>query len=361
MSRLKVGLIGCGSIALSAHLPALYQLSARAQIHSVCDIREDVARQTADHLGVTRWSSNYLDLLADPQVDIVVITTPEFLHAEQVIAAAQSGKHVLCEKPIATTLAEADAMITATEAAGVRFMVGHSRRFTARYLAIREILDQGVIGTPVLIRENERRPRAQYSALNLPVNVWQPEPDVGQPWKDLARYSGGVARGHAIHEMDLFRWFAGSEARTVTAESKITIADREVPDAIAIQVEFVNGILAGCDLYSQAPSGYPYYHQFEIIGTDGILRARDTDMITLTRFDGEGMQFPTAYHSLLHINDAYVTEHALFYDAIEHDTPVPLDPSAARAALELVLAATASAESGVAVDLPIQPHSEELA
>lgn len=357
MSQVRVGLIGCGSIALSAHIPALSRLSALARLVTVCDIRSQVAEQTASRLGVPRWTADYQDVVHDPDVDAVIITTPEFLHAEQTIAAARAGKHVLCEKPIAATLAEADAMIAAAEAAGVHFMVAHSRRFTARYITVRELLDSGAVGEPLLIRENERRPRAQYSALNLPVDVWQPEPERQQSWKDIARYSGGVARGHAIHEMDLFRWFAGSEARSISAEAKITIPGREVPDAISIQLEFANGILAGCDLYSQAPSGYPYYHQLEIVGTKGILRARDTDMITLTRYDAGGMQFPTAYDSLLHITDAYVNEQRLFFEAVRNGTPVPLDPHDARAALELALAATYSAETGQRVDLPFSEPS----
>ena len=351
VKQLGIGLIGCGSIALSAHIPALRRLTSVARLVTICDVRADVAEQTARQLG-SGWTTDFHQLLADPQIDVVIITTPEFLHAEQTIAALEAGKHVLCEKPMAATLGEADAMLAASRKANVRFMVAHSRRFTARYQAIREILDAGSIGVPVLVRENERRPRAQYAALNLPVDIWEPDPGAKRPWKDLARYSGGVARGHAIHEMDLFRWFAGSEAQRVYAESKITLAGREVPDAISVQVTFANGVLAACDLYSQAPSSYPYYHQLEIVGTEGVLRARDTDMITLTRFDAQGMHFPTAYGSLLHIDDAYVTEQRIFFDAVNHDTPLPLDPTDARAALEMALAATYSASTGQEVSLP---------
>jgi myo-inositol 2-dehydrogenase / D-chiro-inositol 1-dehydrogenase len=353
VKTLGIGVIGCGSIALSVHLPALARLGSLARLVHVCDVRGAVAAETAARHGAVRWTTDDRALLDDPQVDAVIIATPEFLHAEQMIAAAEAGKHVLCEKPIASTLEEADRMIAAAAQSGVRFMVGHSRRFTGRYRAVRELLDSGAIGAPVLIRENERRPRAQYSVLNLPVDIWQPDPERARPWKDLASYSGGVTRGHAIHEVDLFRWFAGAEARSVQAEAKITVAGREVPDAITVHVEFVNDVLAACDLYSQAPTGYPYYHQLEIVGTDGILRARDTDMITLTAFDGRGMHHPTAYESLLHIDDAYVLEQRLFYEAVLGGGPLPLDPRDARAALEIALAAARAAETGQRVELPL--------
>ena len=353
MTKLNVGLIGCGSIALSAHIPAMERLGDLARLTWVCDIREAAARLTADATGAEHWTTDYRQVLDDPAVDVVVITTPEFLHAEQALAAVEAGKPVLCEKPISATLAEADAMIGAAERTGVKLMIAHSRRFTRRYKEVRAVLDSGAIGAPVMIRENERRPRAQYAVLNLPVDIWQPDPERPREWKDLPEYSGGVARGHAIHEMDLFRWFAGSEARSVYAESNIVLEGREVPDTFSFMVEFENGTLAACDLYTQAPTGYPYYHQLEIYGTEGLLRARDSDMLAVSRFDQDGMSYPTAYESLLHINDAYVEEHRLFYEAVLDDTPVPLDTADARAALELSLAATRSAETGERVSLPL--------
>lgn len=114
-------------------------------------------------------------------------------------------------------------------------------------------------------------------------------------------------------------------------------------------VEFENAALAACDLYTQGPTGYPYYHQLEIFGAEGTLRARDSDMLAVRRFDERGMPYPTASESLLHINDAYVEEHRLFYEAVLYDAPVPLDP----AALELSLAAIRSAETGEGISLPL--------
>lgn len=353
MDVLKVGLIGCGAIALSAHIPALSRLGSLASLVSICDIREDVAERTARSLGVPHWTSDYQQLLDNPSIDAVIITTPEFLHAEQTIAAAKAGKHVLCEKPIATSLPEADAMIAATEKAGVHFMVAHSRRFTARYQAVRQIIDSGSLGEIVLIRENERRPVAHYSALNLPVEHWQPDSTTTGSWKDAARYSGGVARGHAIHEMDLFRWFAGSEVQAVSAASKITAVGREVPDAMSFHLEFENGVFAACDLFTHAPSNYPYFHQLEIIGTEAIIRARDTNMITLTKFDAAGAHFPVAYETLLHVNDAYFNEQKAFFETIRDDRPLPLDPASARAALEIALAASHAAATGTRVEIPL--------
>src|ERR1700704_4908682 len=100
MAKLNVGLIGCGGIATSAHVPALQRLAALVRVREVCDIRPAVAEKVAELLGAS-WTTDYRLLLEDPQIDAVVITTPELLHAEQAIAAVQAGKHVLCEKPMA--------------------------------------------------------------------------------------------------------------------------------------------------------------------------------------------------------------------------------------------------------------------
>src|SRR5215813_5109348 len=99
MAGLQVGLIGCGSIATSAHAPALLRLQSLVDVRMVCHIRSNVAEAVATSLGAS-WTTEYRTLLDDSSIDAVVITTPEFLHAEQAIAAAEHGKHVLCEKPM---------------------------------------------------------------------------------------------------------------------------------------------------------------------------------------------------------------------------------------------------------------------
>src|SRR5689334_18391643 len=101
---LTVGLIGCGGIAQRAHVPALQRLRSIVRVTRVCDVRDEAARRVAETFRCA-WSTDYRDVVEDPTLEAVVICTPEFLHAEQAVAAANSGKHVLCEKPMARTLA----------------------------------------------------------------------------------------------------------------------------------------------------------------------------------------------------------------------------------------------------------------
>jgi predicted dehydrogenase len=349
----RVGLIGCGSIAASAHVPALQQLSPLVEVAMVSDIRPQAAERIAQTLGCG-WTVDYRVLLDDPSIDAVVVCTPEFAHAEQVVAAAGAGKHVLCEKPMARTLEQADAMLAAAEQASVRLMIAHSRRFTPRYRRAHELLEAGAIGAPVLVRENERRPKTS-AAIVQP--GWRPDPDKQSTWYAQAEYSVGTILHIGVHEMDLFRWFAGAEAISVYMEAKTTGPDQEVPDTVVIQVRFANQVIGVCEIYNQAPVGYPDHHEFELFGTQGMLRSRDLDSVSLTSFDSDGARFPTAAESLLLVRDAYVLEQRLFFESILQNTPLPLDPREGRAALELALAAVESAATSRRVALRYTPES----
>jgi predicted dehydrogenase len=341
MDRLGLGLIGCGGIARSAHLPAMATLADRVHLRAAADIDAQAAAQAAapwDADATTDWRA----VLDRPDIQAVVIATPEYCHLEQVTAAAAAGKHVLCEKPVARTMAEADAMIDACARAGIRFLVGHSRRFTRRYQQIRAALDRGDIGTLRLIRENERRPRA------LDQVWWSPRHWTGDP-----RVSGGAPLMNAIHEADLLRWFTGAAPREVRAEAAVTIPENTagVVDFLSFSVTFDNGAIGAAEVLNCAPPGYPAFHQMDLYGTEGAIRARDHELIGLTRYSAGGADYPGTYDMLLHNKPAYVRELAELVAAIAEDRPVHMPPSEARAALEVALAAVESARSGRCVRL----------
>jgi predicted dehydrogenase len=341
MDRIGLGLIGCGGIARSAHLPAMATLANRVQLRAAADLDAHAAEQAAAPWGADH-GTDWRALLDRPDIQVVVIATPESAHPDQVAAAASAGKHVLCEKPVARTLAEADAMIAACARAGVRFMVGHSRRFTRRYLQIRAALDRGEIGALRLIRENERRARAVDQVW------WSPRHWTGNP-----QLSGGAPLMNAIHEADLQRWFTGANAREVRAELAVTIPENTggVVDFLSFTVTFDNGAIGSAEVLNCAPPGYPAFHQMELYGTAGAIRARDHELIGLSRFSAGGTDYPGTYDMLLHNKPAYVRELSELLDAIAEDRPVRMPPSEARAALELALAAVESARTGRTVRL----------
>lgn len=347
--RLGIGVIGCGTIARSAHLPAIVRLRDRLRLVAVADVREEQAARAAADFGADRYYTDYRQLLDDPEIAVVDICTPELLHGEQVPAAAAAGKHILCEKPMADSLEAADTMLDAARRASVKFMVGHSRRFTGRYREVRAAIERGEIGAVRLVRENERRPKAMYAGLNLPSDYWAPS---GKPWIAAAGLTLGAALTNAVHETDLLRWFVGAEAESVYAESRISDPNGEVPDFISMSIRFANGAVGATEVVNRLPFGYSYYHQLEVFGTDGLIRATDPTMGTLSDFRAtEGYRLPVNFSTLLHVNDAYVAELSGLVDAIVDDTEVPLPPEAGRAALAISLAAVRSSAEGRVVRL----------
>ncbi len=342
MARIRIGLIGCGGIAQSAHLPAMRHLRDRVALVAAADVDEAAARAAAAPWGADAYTNGHA-LLARPDIDMVLIATPEAWHREWTEAAAATGRHVLCEKPMATTAADADAMIDACRRAGVHLMIAHSRRFTMRYMQMRRAVDRGEVGAVLLVRENERRSRARRGGRGYyTAEHWSGDPAV----------SVGAAILNGVHEADLLRWFAGAEPASVCCEHKITIeGNRGVPDFLTFTVRFQGGAVGSSELSNCLPPGYPAFHQFELYGERGALRARDHELITITRFREDAAEFPGGYEILLHNLPAYVREQAAFIDAIRGDAPVPMPPEEARAALRLALAAVESARSGRTVRL----------
>ncbi|MEJ9312092.1 Gfo/Idh/MocA family oxidoreductase [Priestia megaterium] len=144
MAKVKIGVIGCGSIAQHRHLPE-YKMNEQVELVAVCDINTERANSVAQQYGVKAYT-NYEELLASGTVEAVSVCTPNYLHAPISVAALNSGVHVLCEKPMATSEEEAKAMIEAAKTNGKKLMIGHNQRFVASHQKARELIEKGGIG-----------------------------------------------------------------------------------------------------------------------------------------------------------------------------------------------------------------------
>lgn len=145
MRKIGVGVIGCGEIAYQAHLPCFKRIP-EVDLIAVADIVPERAKAAAEEFGVKFWYSDYQKVLDRDDIDAVSIATPHGTHAEIAIRAAEAGKHILCEKPLATNVKEADAMVNAARKAGVKLMTGYQNRFTPLFQKIKELLDNEIIG-----------------------------------------------------------------------------------------------------------------------------------------------------------------------------------------------------------------------
>ncbi len=144
MSKVKVGVIGCGSIARFRHLPE-YHTHPNVEIIAVCDVALERAQSVAQTYGAKAYT-DYIELLNDEEINAVSICTPNVFHAPMSIAALQAGKHVLCEKPMATTIEDAERMNEATNVSGKILMIGHNQRFVPSHQKAKAMIAKGELG-----------------------------------------------------------------------------------------------------------------------------------------------------------------------------------------------------------------------
>lgn len=208
--KFRVGLVGLGVVA-ACQLEAL-RLIDDVDIVSVCDTRPDLAVKTAEAYEARAYT-RYAELLRDGGIDLVMVMTPVSTHREIVEAAAQAGIHVFCEKPLAVTLADGEAMISACRKAGVKLFYGSCYRYLPAIREAHELIRQGAIGRLQLMSEQliGGRGLARYSQLG-PIHY-----PLGGP--------GGAGMGlvdHGIHLIDIFSWFAGSEPHKAVGSGQIS-------------------------------------------------------------------------------------------------------------------------------------------
>jgi predicted dehydrogenase len=202
MRPLGLGLIGCGGFGLFSL--DVYREMPDLRVVAVADVdgsRRDRAARQVDAQPFAKLA----DLLAAPEVDLVVISTPPDTHAPLSLAAARAGKHIFCEKPLALSLEQADAVIAAATQAGVRLSANYVQRHNPLNRRLRELLGSGLLG-----------PLLHLSLENLATDE-SLKPD---HWFWDAAKSGGIWVEHGVHFFDLFRWLSGQRARSVTAYAR---------------------------------------------------------------------------------------------------------------------------------------------
>jgi len=280
--RLKVGVIGCGAIAMNAHLPSYAKLPDLVKIQAVADIHEGRAKAAAQLYGVPEVFTDYRDMLVNADIDMVSVCTPNSLHAQQTIAAVRAGKHVLCEKPMATSLEDSRAMIEAAKQAGVTLMVGFTHRYFNFNRKAREYIQKGLIGQPMMMRVRfaHNGPYLSWSAMSD--SFFEPE---------LA--GGGALLDMGIHAIDLCRYFGG-DVTSVMAKTATLGKDISVEDWAVGILEFRNPKLLA--YFEVGWSSQPGPLGVEIYGTEGTLVA---DYVTPLRvyknktgLDGRGWILP---------------------------------------------------------------------
>lgn len=249
---LRIGLIGCGGIS-RAHVRAMQSLGQEmVRVVATCDVEEALAQERARKSGTEVVLTDWREVLKREDIDAVDICLPHDLHAEVAVAAAQAGKHILVEKPIATTLEDGWAMVRAARQAGVVLMTAFVERFEAENWRTKQLLDEGWLGAPIL---------AQLDHLQ---NVVVPP---GHWVRSRQRLGGGSIASAGCHRLDLLRWFIG-EVEWVSAETYYHPDRMEGEVAGVVNLQFTSGAIATMSINWLSPHR-AFYRKLWLEGTEG--------------------------------------------------------------------------------------------
>lgn len=331
MSQLQVALIGCGIIS-EEHIKAYALHSDRARIAVCFDVDTEKAAQKAALVGEgTRVAMSLDDVLADDSIDAVEICTPHHLHTDTLVAAAQAGKQILCQKPLARTLAECDAMITAADEAGVTLFYAEMNRTLPAAVMAREVIEAGRIGKLIGVQATA----AYWQGGRYLSTTWRYDPTIS---------GGGQLLDGGIHAVDLILQIGGP-IQAVTCFTTRFRPELGGEDTAVVNLRFREGHL-GALFASQAAGLFFPSANFAAFGTEGVLTLGGPHgALVLHRPD-----LPDRCEVLLERNgNAFAVMIGRYLDVVVDGKPNPAPGIVGRQNLEVVLAAYESAERGTEV------------
>jgi predicted dehydrogenase len=304
------------------------------ELFAICTRRPERLREVARRFGVQHTYIDYREMLANKEIDAVSVVTMWDQHTAPTLAALQAGKHVFLEKPMASTVADCDAIVAAARAAQGFLMVGHICRFNPRYAAAKEAIAQGRIGKII----------SMYARRNIPAFVTS----------DILNKIGPII-GDGVHDTDLMLWYSGAKIVSAFAQT-VDVRGRKYPDLGWTMYRFDSGAIGVLENVWCLPdkTAFQIDERMEIIGTEGSLHVQETHP-NFSICDREGWHSPdTTYWPELHgvRAGALRDELAYFVNCIqENRRPTLITPEESRAAVIACLAAEQSAAHGGAICL----------
>jgi predicted dehydrogenase len=336
MNKLNIAIIGCGW-AGERHVRAFQQLPDRANISALVDNDEPFLNQKGSEWDISPLYTDYREVLSRDDVDAVSICLPHNIHAEVAIESARAGKHILCEKPMAVTLEEADAMIEAAEENGVKLMVAESARFQAINRRIKDLLDEGYIGKPILLR--------QIFMPGSPSKTGYVYPGRRAWISDKHIAGGGQWMVNGIHRVSVARWFFGEVESIYAVEYRPPEFELNIEANVCATMKFVNGPL-GQIIFAPQTSHFGVFYDTIIHG--------DSGAIVVDKSDGKlhvyGEKVNAAdNHLSMEVNqkkDTFVLEMEHFLDYVKKDAPCICDGVSERESLAIIVGGFKSMETG---------------
>ena len=333
-----VGLVGSQFIT-TIHAEALRSVP-QAKVLAVMSPTTGHARDFAAKHGIAQHFTDLDAMLAMDEIDMVVVGAPNFTHCEITLKAAQAGKHVVVEKPLCLNLADADRMIAACDQAGVKLMYAEELCFTPKYVRLKQLLDDGVLGRPVLFKQSEKHDG----------------PHAAHFW-DVERSGGGVTMDMGCHAIQFFRWLnANNPVKSVYAQMNTSVhaARTRGDDNAIIILEFDNGVVALAEESWTKLGGMD--DRAEIHGSEGVAYADVLHGNSIPTYSAKGVGYAVEkagntvgwsfvmYEEIW--NYGFPQEFQHFVDCVLHDRQPLVTGADGKAVLEILFAAYESAGAG---------------
>ncbi|MCD4738239.1 MAG: inositol 2-dehydrogenase [Anaerolineae bacterium] len=332
-TKVAVGIIGAGRIG-KLHAEHLAFRIPQAKLVAVSDIYVQAAEQCAADFGIPHVYADHRAIMADPDIDAVVICSSTDTHAQLIEEAAQAGKDIFCEKPIDFDLERIDRALQAVDEAGVKLMVGFNRRFDPNFKRVREAVVAGQIGEPQLLHIISRDP--------------------APPPLEYIKVSGGIFLDMTIHDFDMARYLIGSEVEEIYVAGGVLVdpAIGEVGDidTAVITLRFENGVIGTIENSRQAVYGYD--QRVEVFGSGGAVRTLNEYPNTALLYNSQNVQrdLPLNFFMERYI-ESYIIEMQTFIACVAEDRESPVSGRDGRIPVLMGYAARKSYEQGRPVKL----------
>jgi myo-inositol 2-dehydrogenase/D-chiro-inositol 1-dehydrogenase len=306
MKKLKIGVIGTGRIG-KVHIATLVQSVPQAEVVAITDINRKSADEAAKSFGISLVSSSHSDIINNPEIEAVIICSSTDTHARYIIEASKAGKHIFCEKPVDQSIEVIKGALDAASKAGIKLMVGFNRRFDPNFLKIKQLVTEGKIGDPHILKITSRDPApppAEYSAV-----------------------SGGMFMDMTIHDFDMARYIVGSEVTEVYTNAAVlvdpAIGRAGDVDTAIITLTFANGAIGVIDNSRKAVYGYD--QRVEIFGSKGMLCTDNNFPENHRYYSGDSIygSLPLNFFMDRYL-ESYANEMKIFCDAVLNDHELPV-------------------------------------
>lgn len=333
MNKVRFGIAGAGVIVREYHLPVMVT-NPRVEVVGICDVIEAAARRSAEQFNIPKTSRDYSALVAQSELDAVFVAVPNNLHAAVAVAAFAAGKHVLCEKPMASTVKEAGCMLAAAETAGRSLAIAHPWRCDQDYHWLHDVVASGCLGKIFKVRCH-----AILTEGSPPVDSWRFKREI---------VGGGALTDLGIHAIDAVSYLFDDQLRpqSVFAKTASLFTKTEVEDTATAIFDFDDGLTVIVEAgwhhnFQNSPHG-----AIEIFGTEGYARTFPTEMHS--RIEGAWSRCQPSLHPVRpHIDlSMYAAQIEAFVDHVLTGTKLPCDGRQGLRNVEWLDAAYESARKG---------------